>query len=218
MHCQRVFPRFNAQVVFRHGARTPLSNLYWPDTKWHNCNLPRPGSVNISLYDATGAAKPPNITDVDSAPVLPGGCRMGRLTNNGYNMAVELGRRLRQRYVQQHQLLPAAYSAASLLAQTTAFERTVFTLQGVLSGLYPGTAAVVPVACRTPEDEIMIGNNSTCAALPRLTDAFQAQQDATGEESQQKQQVTTQHCCFTAQQDGTCHSTTQLGAVITQDS
>jgi hypothetical protein len=90
---------------------------------------------------------------------------MGMLTNNGYNMAVELGQQLRERYILKHRLLPAQYgvpassrqlpassrrrlpasnafpaSSHGLLAETTASQRTVLTLQGVLSGLYPAGA------------------------------------------------------------------------------
>jgi hypothetical protein len=93
---------------------------------------------------------------------------MGMLTNNGYNMAVHLGRQLRERYILKHRLLPARYGSAAssahddpsssgspersrlhparsyfpassngLLAETTASQRTLLTLQGVLSGMYP---------------------------------------------------------------------------------
>jgi hypothetical protein len=82
---------------------------------------------------------------------------MGMLTNIGYHMAVQLGHQLRERYILQHRLLPAQYgfpassrhlpastafpaSGQGLLAETTASQRTVLTLQGVLSGLYPAGA------------------------------------------------------------------------------
>ncbi|WIA23427.1 hypothetical protein OEZ85_000182 [Tetradesmus obliquus] len=108
-------------------------------------------------------------------------------------MALQLGRRLRERYIVRHRLLPPQYgvpasgrrfpasASTPLLAETTASQRTVLTLQGVFSGLYPaGTVAkgvAVPVACRKAAREIMVGGNATCPVLLLLTAPMQALQD-----------------------------------------
>lgn len=136
------------QVVFRHGARTPLESLYWPSTEWTSCPTSYPTALNLSLFDPNDSKVTPFITDI-TAPELPGGCRMGRLTSNGYDMAVRLGQQLRRRYVDQHGLVPGSYVPGSIAAYSTAIQRTVDTLQGVLSGLYPGAAAVLPVGVRS---------------------------------------------------------------------
>lgn len=102
------------QVVFRHGARTPLTNLYWPEQQWTSCTAQHPGSINISLYDSAGGIEVPNVTDLETAPDLPGGCKMGRLTDNGYLMAEHLGRALRQRYIHHHKLLPEQYTPTAV--------------------------------------------------------------------------------------------------------
>jgi hypothetical protein len=163
----------------------------------------------MSLYDADGGTQPPPIPDAGTSPILPGGCRIGMLTNNGYNMAVQLGQQLRERYIVRHRLLPPRYgfptsdspygrfpashrrrqgvpaSDGALLAETTASQRTVLTLQGVLSGLYPaGTVAkgaAVPVACRKAAAEIIVGGNVTCPLLPLLVAPMQERQDEQGE-------------------------------------
>eukprot|EP00775_Hariotina_reticulata_P009775 gene9775-9932_t len=86
----------------------------------------------------------------------------------------------------------------NMQAETTAYERTLETLRGVLTGLYPagntsaavpqvagpllntGAAAtavqVLPVGTRWPQDDILIANNLTCPALPQLVAPFQAEQ------------------------------------------
>ncbi|GFR52541.1 hypothetical protein Agub_g15116 [Astrephomene gubernaculifera] len=89
------------QVVFRHGARTPLNTIYrFPGTNWSHCPEHYPG-VEVQLFDENGAPEPPPIIDMDT-PVLPGGCRQGTLTSAGYGMALKLGAWLRHRYVDGH--------------------------------------------------------------------------------------------------------------------
>jgi hypothetical protein len=56
----------------------------------------------------------PVIADLETAPDLPGGCKMGRLTDNGYVMAMHLGRALRQRYIRHYKLLPEQFDPATL--------------------------------------------------------------------------------------------------------
>lgn len=105
----------------------------------------------------------------DDQPQLPGGCRMGALTDTGFNMALNLGSQLRQRYLLNHKLLPAHELDLELLhAESTAFQRTVTTLRGVLTGLYPNSSAVVPVAVRQPKQEVML-REAGCPRLANLT-------------------------------------------------
>lgn len=172
------------QVVFRHGARTTLQNTYWPDTQWTNCPEKFPSSLNLDLYDPYDSQITPNITDM-TTPKLPGGCRMGRLTNNGYDMAVKLGQMLRRRYIDQYKLIPSSYRADSIFAHSTASQRTVNTLRGVLSGLYPDTAAaaaaVIRVSVRNESQEVMYGSGATCPLLANITAAVRQKQQQTGE-------------------------------------
>jgi hypothetical protein len=74
-----------AQVVFRHGARTPLATLYYPqDFRWTNCAAGMGyAGARLALRDAAGGGTPPPITDRDS-PALPGGCAAGILTEQGW--------------------------------------------------------------------------------------------------------------------------------------
>jgi hypothetical protein len=73
---------------------------------------------------------------------------MGHLTDVGFQMALDLGSQLRQRYIDQHKLLPHRLDLNLVHAESTAVQRTVATLRGVLSGLYPNASGVVPVAVR----------------------------------------------------------------------
>lgn len=153
------------QVVFRHGARTPLSTMYWPDTKWESCSE-YPG-IALQVKDVFGGPSPPPMLDQDALP-LPGGCKMGELTKNGYTMAQKLGDWLRQRYVANTSLLSESYQPAELYMRVTSFGRTINTLRGVLAGMFPEAAesAAEATAFAAPElHEDLYGKNTTC---PRL--------------------------------------------------
>lgn len=82
---------------------------------------------------------------------------MGHLTDVGFQMALDLGSQLRQRYIEQHKLLPQHRLDLQLLhVESTAVQRTVATLRGVLNGLYPHASGVVPVAVR-PYAQVRVG-------------------------------------------------------------
>jgi len=49
--------------------------------------------------------------------------------------------------------------------RTTNFSRTIATLQGVLTGLYPEAAQPIPVATASDMDEIMFANVLSCERL-----------------------------------------------------
>lgn len=131
------------QVVFRHGARTPLTSKreLWKGVAWDVCGRAYP-AMPVRLYSTSGEADPPcpgNIKQL--ATVYEGGCHKGELTLVGQGQALGLGRWLRARYVEKYGLLPPRLQDGVLAARTTNYSRTVATLAGVLTGLYPHDAA-----------------------------------------------------------------------------
>jgi hypothetical protein len=82
----------------------------------------------------------------------------------------------------QHKLLPSRQLDTRLLhAESTAVQRTVTTLRGVLSGLYPNsTARVVRVAVRPYAEETMTADRQGCAVLGNLTQRLADEQKAQG--------------------------------------
>lgn len=52
-----------------------------------------------------------------------------------------------------------------LAGRTTSFARTIATLQGILTGLYPGTLAEVPITTANDKEEILYGNVRACERL-----------------------------------------------------
>jgi len=155
------------QVVFRHGARTPLSKNYWPELvdQWDMCGqLFEPVPVNV--IDESGAERPVSQHDAKQrATKLPGGCHKGELTREGQRQARVFGRWLKDRYTSSFNFLPEEYVDGLLYCRTTNYARTVATLQGVLTGLFPDIKK--PVTAHTTEemDEILYGNAASCNRL-----------------------------------------------------
>jgi len=115
-----------ALVVFRHGARSPLSSAFYGDVEW-DCDELYDGP-SLELRNSAGGAAPP-LVDADTPALAGGGCTQGTLTQRGYQMAVELGRELRGRYVDELALLPEGFEEGRVFAQTTMFRRTIATLR-----------------------------------------------------------------------------------------
>eukprot|EP00197_Chlamydomonas_leiostraca_P004794 CAMPEP_0202870166 /NCGR_PEP_ID=MMETSP1391-20130828/14819_1 /ASSEMBLY_ACC=CAM_ASM_000867 /TAXON_ID=1034604 /ORGANISM="Chlamydomonas leiostraca, Strain SAG 11-49" /LENGTH=509 /DNA_ID=CAMNT_0049550657 /DNA_START=81 /DNA_END=1610 /DNA_ORIENTATION=- len=164
------------QVVFRHGARTPLSPRAELWTKWgatwdaeQLCGCAY-DAVPVAISSAVGDGRPDNEHNSKQInKVLNGGCHAGQLTKPGQVQALELGQWLRGRYVQRFGFLPDGTELAGLLkCRTTNFERTIGTLRGVLTGLLPeGAAKKVSVPCVTSSDldEILYADSKQCPHL-----------------------------------------------------
>jgi hypothetical protein len=158
------------QVVFRHGARTPLGKRYWPQLvdAWDVCGtLYEPVAVDITTDE--GEPRPINAHDAEQvATVFKGGCARGELTREGQQQARSYGRWLRRRYVGELGLLPERQEEGVLVGRTTNYSRTVATLRGVLTGLYPDADRPFPVTTTEELDEILFGNAESCQRLKRL--------------------------------------------------
>ncbi|KAK9824986.1 hypothetical protein WJX81_003696 [Elliptochloris bilobata] len=170
-------------MVFRHGARTPLTAQYWGSAHWKAegadalCGT-LPGTVQLSITEKSGGPRPECEGDTTQAnTVLPGGCTSGELTLSGQAQARELGAWLRHRYVDSAGFLPPDYQDGVVAACTTNYRRTVDTLAGVLSGLWPSVAAngrIIPAVTSAAIDEVLWGNADNCERLRSMFKAHAA--------------------------------------------
>jgi len=92
----------------------------------------------------------PLIVSSNMTEVLPFG--PGQLTGLGMRQEYDLGKTLRQQYVEREHLLPNHYDASSMNVRSSGYARTMMSAQSLLLGLYPlGTGPMV---------------NETTSALP----------------------------------------------------
>lgn len=62
---------------------------------------------------------------------------LGQLTLKGIEQHFELGKKLREKYVYQYQLLPETYLSNTVYVRSTDYDRTLMSAQSLLMGLYP---------------------------------------------------------------------------------
>lgn len=61
----------------------------------------------------------------------------GQLTAQGMQQEFDLGVSFRQKYIEQHHLLPEQYEPGTMLVRSTYYDRTLMSAQSLLMGLYP---------------------------------------------------------------------------------
>lgn len=172
------------QVVFRHGARSPLGRSFWPELvdAWDVCGtieeLKKPVALHITTVD--GQPRPVNSHDHEQVnTILKGGCRKGELTKIGQKQAVNFGSWMRHRYVEQLKYLDHNYTPGTLLSRSTNYSRTIATLQGVLTGLYPDAKTPIPVHTTEELDEVLYGNVKSCKRLGEVIKELTAKRNTT---------------------------------------
>jgi hypothetical protein len=148
------------QVLFRHGARTPvytnvpgLAEVAWPPCSHGNAEpfslAVAPGVDGappsaVRLHHLADSSRPAPAPPADIMSQwrtrLGGGCRGGQLTDLGASQALALGARLRARYADRLPGLGARWDCATMSARSTCVPRCVASAQFVLAGLFPPPA------------------------------------------------------------------------------
>lgn len=77
----------------------------------------------------------PLITSPEMEKIWPQG--LGQLTPKGMSQEYELGKTLRQQYVNKYHLLPKQYDINAMSVRSTNMARTMMSAQSILFGLYP---------------------------------------------------------------------------------
>ncbi|GAB4816592.1 hypothetical protein N2152v2_003638 [Parachlorella kessleri] len=120
----------------------------------------------LQIVTESGQPQPYNKEDAAQVAVrYPGGCSKGELTIPGKQQALDLGQWLRWRYMKEAGFLPRE---GLIDARTTNFARTIATLQGVLTGLYPAAQQPFRVVTTEAIDEVLYANVDACQRLKAL--------------------------------------------------
>ncbi|XP_053733275.1 lysophosphatidic acid phosphatase type 6 [Synchiropus splendidus] len=161
------------QVLFRHGARTPLKSI--PDVleaQWTPALLEPPPHTRIRyvVTDLHGGPKPSSaVEDSYRRNVLSGGSFPGQLTTLGMQQLYDLGARLRRKYVEQGGFLSPAFDPSEVYVRSTNVVRTIESATCLLAGLFDQKQRdVVSIATVAAQQEILYPNYHGCQLLKLL--------------------------------------------------
>uniref|UniRef100_A0A9J7YEL1 Acid phosphatase 6, lysophosphatidic n=1 Tax=Cyprinus carpio carpio TaxID=630221 RepID=A0A9J7YEL1_CYPCA len=161
------------QVLFRHGARTPLKSI--PDVleaQWVPELLEAPAHTEIDymVTDLQGGPRPPApVEDSYRSKILTGGTYPGQLTTLGMQQLYDLGVRLRKKYIQEEPFLTPSFNPKEVYIRSTNIVRTIESAKCLVAGLFQQEqAGVVSILTDEAEKEILYPNYHGCKLLKRL--------------------------------------------------
>ncbi|XP_028992289.1 lysophosphatidic acid phosphatase type 6 [Betta splendens] len=161
------------QVLFRHGARTPLKSI--PDVmeaQWVPTLLEPPAHTHINyvVTNLHGGPRPPApIEDSYRKNVLAGGTFPGQLTTVGMQQLYELGKRLRRKYVEESPFLSSMFSPVEVYVRSTNIVRTIDSAKCLIAGLFQQKQKeIVHILTTESESEILYPNYHGCKLLKSL--------------------------------------------------
>lgn len=104
--------------------------------------------------------------------------QFGELTDKGRDTTLALGQRLRLLYVEQLGFMPKLIADADMIyLRATPIPRALESVQQSFWGMYPPTARTgsfppPTIVTRTPADETLFPNDSSCRRFNQLSRAF----------------------------------------------
>ncbi|XP_019622455.1 PREDICTED: lysophosphatidic acid phosphatase type 6-like isoform X1 [Branchiostoma belcheri] len=130
------------QIVFRHGARTPISRLP-PSIEQATWSTDLVKDVPHTLIDyhvesLDGGPRPPSPVEDSYQKHGPhkGGARWGQLTSLGQQQMFDLGQQLRKHYIENHRFIDPEYNPQQVYVRSTNIKRTIESARCVLAGMF----------------------------------------------------------------------------------
>ncbi|EAY19630.1 Histidine acid phosphatase family protein [Trichomonas vaginalis G3] len=163
-----------AQILLRHGARTPIVKFLSLDKRgvWQ-CDS---ADAYASRIEAAPLVHPRRIRRIldQRLAEFPANCQMGDLTVEGMTEHAELGAAFNKYIVNQLKLLPDYLDPTLIQARATWYERTYHSCISFLKGLYPiqDPNEVVDITVGTKDFDVVHPTKDMCPDLADLRNRY----------------------------------------------
>lgn len=169
------------QILFRHGKRTPITKLHFMDEEeplnlefgyqvpeWNNgaemlLTFPNVDENNqFSLYQKIYES---------NKQYLKGSVNSGMLTKQGVQQLHDIGKNLRENYIEKTKFLSSNFDPKELYVRSTDFDRTLQSAMSLLNGLYPlntRNGKFIHILTRDRKTENIYPSYSNCKKLTQV--------------------------------------------------